>query len=297
MKNEVVIASIVQLPKITEKIKEIGEELDKRLSDLNLDNLICNENTRKDIKDLKIQLGKELKEFENQRKDIKNKIMAPYEAFNKIYEEEIKKRYQEADNILKIKIDYVEDEIKNRTEQLAREFFDEYKKSKSVIDDSYLKFEELDLKIGLNDLTDKGQLVKKVKDAIIEKVDNVERDINTIRSMDNSGEILVKYLKTKNLSIAIREVNDRHVILEQVQRDYNIEREIKIQEEQVVEKVDEALQAPVEVQTTIDDFEEQVQTKVELLEAKFKVVTTRENLEYLVKIMKERGMAYESITE
>src|SRR5699024_1055258 len=106
--------------------------------------------------------------------------------------------------------------------------------------------EELDLKIGLNDLTDKGQLVKKVKDAIIEKVDNVERDINTIRSMDNSGEILVEYLKTKNLSIAIREVNDRHVILEQVQRDYNIEREIKIQEEQVVEKVDEALQAPVE---------------------------------------------------
>lgn len=297
MKNEVVIASIVQLPKITEKIKEIGEELDKRLSDLNLDNLICNENTRKDIKDLKIQLGKELKEFENQRKDIKNKIMAPYEAFNKIYEEEIKKRYQEADNILKIKIDYVEDEIKNRTEQLAREFFDEYKKSKSVIDDSYLKFEELDLKIGLNDLTDKGQLVKKVKDAIIEKVDNVERDINTIRSMDNSGEILVEYLKTKNLSIAIREVNDRHVILEQVQRDYNIEREIKIQEEQVVEKVDEALQAPVEVQTTIDDFEEQVQTKVELLEAKFKVVTTRENLEFLVKIMKERGIRYEPITE
>lgn len=297
MKNEVVIASIVQLPKITEKIKEIGEELDKRLSDLNLDNLICNENTRKDIKDLKIQLGKELKEFENQRKDIKNKIMAPYEAFNKIYEEEIKKRYQEADNILKIKIDYVEDEIKNRTEQLAREFFDEYKKSKSVIDDSYLKFEELSLKIGLNDLTDKGQLIKKVKDFIIEKVDNVERDINTIRSMDNSGEILVEYLKTKNLSIAIREVNDRHVILEQVQRDYDIEREVKIQEEQAVEKVDEVLQAPVEVQTTIDDFEEPVQTKVELLEAKFKVVTTRENLEYLVKIMKERGIRYEPITE
>lgn len=297
MKNEVVIASIVQLPKITEKIKEIGEELDKRLSDLNLDNLICNENTRKDIKELKIELGKELKEFENQRKDIKNKIMAPYEAFNKIYEEEIKKRYQEADNILKIKIDYVEDEIKNRTEQLAREFFGEYKKSKSVIEDDYLKFEELSLKIGLNDLTDKGQLIKKVKDFIIEKVDNVERDINTIRSMDNSGEILVEYLKTKNLSIAIREVNDRHVILEQVQRDYDIEREVKIQEEQAVEKVDEVLQAPVEVQTTIDDFEEPVQTKVELLEAKFKVVTTRENLEYLVKIMKERGIRYEPITE
>ena len=297
MKNEVVIASIVQLPKITEKIKEIGEELDKRLSDLNLDNLICNENTRKDIKDLKIQLGKELKEFENQRKDIKNKIMAPYEAFNKIYEEEIKKRYQEADNILKIKIDYVEDEIKNRTEQLAREFFDEYKKSKSVIEDDYLKFEELSLKIGLNDLTDKGQLVKKVKDAIIEKVDKVEQDISTIKTMDNSDEIFVEYLKNKNLPIAIKNVNDRHLVLGQIRRIEKSAKETVEIEEQVVEKVDEVLQAPVEEQTTIDDFEEPVQTKEELLEAKFKVVTTRENLEYLVKIMKDRGMTYESITE
>ena len=297
MKNEVVIESIVQLPKITEKIKEIGEELDKRLSDLDLDNLICDENTRKDIKELKIELGKELKEFENQRKDIKDKIMAPYEAFNEIYEEEIKKRYQEAENILKIKIDYVEDEIKNRTEQLAREFFDEYKKSKSVIEDDYLKFEELSLKIGLNDLTDKGQLVKKVKDAIIEKVDKVEQDISTIKTMDNSDEILVEYLKSKNLPIAIKDVNDRHLVLNQMRRIEESAKETVEIEEQVVEKVDEVLQAPVEVQTTIDDFEEPVQTKAELLEAKFKVVTTRENLEYLVKIMKERGMAYESITE
>ena len=297
MKNEVVIESIVQLPKITEKIKEIGEELDKRLSDLDLDNLICDENTRKDIKELKIELGKELKEFENQRKDIKDKIMAPYEAFNEIYEEEIKKRYQEAENILKIKIDYVEDEIKNRTEQLAREFFDEYKKSKSVIEDDYLKFEELSLKIGLNDLTDKGQLVKKVKDAIIEKVDKVEQDISTIKTMDNSDEILVEYLKSKNLPIAIKDVNDRNLVLNQMRRIEECAKESVEIEEQVVEKVDEVLQAPVEVQTTIDDFEEPVQTKAELLEAKFKVVTTRENLEYLVKIMKERGMAYESITE
>lgn len=297
MKNEVVIASIVQLPKITEKIKEIGEELDKRLSDLDLDNLICDENTRKDIKELKIELGKELKEFENQRKDIKDKIMAPYEAFNEIYEEEIKKRYQEAENILKIKIDYVEDEIKNRTEQLAREFFDEYKKSKSVIEDDYLKFEELSLKIGLNDLTDKGQLVKKVKDAIIEKVDKVEQDISTIKTMDNSDEIFVEYLKNKNLPIAIKNVNDRHLVLGQIRRIEKSAKETVEIEEQVVEKVDEVLQAPVEEQTTIDDFEEPVQTKEELLEAKFKVVTTRENLEYLVKIMKDRGMTYESITE
>lgn len=297
MKNEIEIAVIDQLPKITERIKEVGGELDKRLKSLHLDTIECNEENRKELKNLRADVKAELQIYEEQRKMIKQKITEPYEIFNKTYEQEIKVKFQQADLILKTKIDEVEGGIKNRIEQLAREFFEEYKKSKSTIEENYLNFNELNLKLGLSDLTEKGLLVKKVKDTIIEKVDNVERDINTIRSMDNSDEILVEYLKNKNLSLAIKEVNDRHFILEQVKRDYDIEREEKVQEEQVVEKVDEVLQAPVEEQTTIDDFEEPVQTKAELLEAKFKVVTTRENLEYLVKIMKERGMAYESITE
>ena len=297
MKNEIEIAVIDQLPKITERIKEVGGELDKRLKSLHLDTIECNEENRKELRNLRADVKAELQIYEEQRKMIKQKITEPYEIFNKTYEQEIKVKFQQADLILKTKIDEVEGGIKNRIEQLAREFFEEYKKSKSTIEENYLNFNELNLKLGLSDLTEKGLLVKKVKDTIIEKVDNVERDINTIRSMDNSDEILVEYLKNKNLSLAIKEVNDRHFILEQVKRDYDIEREEKVQEEQVVEKVDEVLQAPVEEQTTIDDFEEPVQTKAELLEAKFKVVTTRENLEYLVKIMKERGMAYESITE
>lgn len=297
MKNEIEIAVIDQLPKITERIKEVGGELDKRLKSLHLDTIECNEENRKELKNLRADVKAELQIYEEQRKMIKQKITEPYEIFNKTYEQEIKVKFQQADLILKTKIDEVEGGIKNRIEQLAREFFEEYKKSKSTIEENYLNFNELNLKLGLSDLTEKGLLVKKVKDTIIEKVDNVERDINTIRSMDNSDEILVEYLKNKNLSLAIKEVNDRHFILEQVKRDYDIEREEKVQEEQVVEKVDEVLQAPVEEQTTIDDFEEQVQTKVELLEAKFKVVTTRENLEFLVKIMKERGIRYEPITE
>ena len=297
MKNEIEIAVIDQLPKITERIKEVGGELDKRLKSLHLDTIECNEENRKELKNLRADVKAELQIYEEQRKMIKQKITEPYEIFNKTYEQEIKVKFQQADLILKTKIDEVEGGIKNRIEQLAREFFEEYKKSKSTIEENYLNFNELNLKLGLSDLTEKGLLVKKVKDTIIEKVDNVERDINTIRSMDNSDEILVEYLKNKNLSLAIKEVNDRHFILEQVKRDYDIEREEKVQEEQVVEKVDEVLQAPVEEQTTIDDFEEPVQTKAELLEAKFKVVTTRENLEYLVKIMKERGIRYESITE
>ncbi len=286
------IAVVEQLPIIAEKLKKVGEELDKRINELHLDSLVCNEETRKEIKNLRTQIGTEFKECENQRKTIKNQIMTPYEEFNKIYEEEIKARYQQADLILKTKIDEVENSIKEKTKELALEYFNEYKTSKTVIKDNYLSFEELNLSIGLDGLTDKGLLVKKYKDAIIEKVDNVERDIETINTMEHNDEILAEYLKNKNLSLAIKEANDRHVILAQVQKDYEVVQEEQKQEEQVVEKVEEVLSAPVEEQTTIEEFAEE-----ELLEAKFRVVTTRDNLKFLVRVMEERGMTYESITE
>ena len=294
MKNE--IAIIEQLPKITEKIKEVGAELDKRLEDLKLDSLVCNEETRKSIKELRTNLSSELKDFESQRIEIKAKINEPYDAFDKAYEEEIKTKYQQADLTLKAKIDEVENELKAKARKLALEYFNEYKASKVNLKDNYLSFEELNLSINLDALTDKGALVKKYRDAIVEKVDNVERDIETINIMVHNDEILDEYLKNKNLSLAIKEVNDRHVILDQVQRDYEIVQEKQKQEEQVIEKVEEVLSAPIEEQTYFDDFTEQEKVE-ELFEAKFRVVTTQDNLMYLVHVMKERGMTYESITE
>ena len=286
MKNE--IAIIEQLPKITEKIKEVGAELDKRLEDLKLDSLVCNEETRKSIKELRTNLSSELKDFENQRKEIKAKINEPYETFNKAYEEEIKTKYQQADLTLKTKIDEVENGLKEKARKLALEYFNEYKASKVNLKDNYLSFEELNLSIGLDALTDKGALVKKYRDAIAEKVDNVERDIETINTMTHNGEILVEYLKNKNLSLAIKEVNDRHVILDQVQRDYEIVQEKQKQEEQAIEKVEEVLSAPVEEQTYFDDFTEQEKVE-EMYEMTFTVKATLPKLKELKNYLIKEG--------
>ena len=291
------IAVVKQLPKITDKIKEIGESLEERLDNLELDNLICNEETRKEIADLRAALKKEQTEYETQRKKIKNEILKPYEDFNKIYNENIKVKYDEAITILTSKISVVENEIKENTKSKMIEFFEEYRQANSI-DAEWLKFEDLNISIGINQLTPKGELVKKVKDVIKDSIEKFVACIETIKTMQFSDEILVEYLKTKNLSIAIKEVNDRHSILEQVQRDYEVVQEVQQAEEQIIEKVDDVLQAPVEIneeQMSIYDFEQPNQE--ELLETKFKVITTRENLKYLVKVMKERGMKYEPITD
>lgn len=294
MKNE--IAVVEQLPKIIDKMEEIGTDLEKRLEELKLDELVCTEETRKGITDLRTSLKKEQAEFENQRKNIKNEIMAPYEEFNKIYDANIKSKYTNAIAVLTEKIAVVENTIRENTRTKMIEFFEE-KRNASNIKPEWLSFDELNTKIGINQLTPKGELVKKVKDEINDAVETIKTCIDTINSMQNKEEILVEYLKHKNLQMAIKEVNDRHEILNQVQRDYEAVEEIQVQEEQAVEKVNEVLETPVEGQMSIDDFEEEeVQEPVEeLLEAKFKAVTTRDNLMFLVHVMKERGIYYESI--
>lgn len=294
MRNE--IAVVEQLPKIIDKMEEIGTDLEKRLEELKLDELVCTEETRKVITDLRTSLKKEQAEFENQRKNIKNEIMAPYEEFNKIYDANIKSKYTNAISVLTEKIAVVENTIRENTKTKMVEFFEE-KRNASNIKPEWLSFDELNTKISINQLTPKGELVKKVKDEINDAVETIKTCIDTINSMQNKEEILVEYLKHKNLQMAIKEVNDRHEILNQVQRDYEAVEEIQVQEEQSIEKVNEVLEAPFEGQMSIDDFEEEeVQEPVEeLLEAKFKVVTTRDNLMFLVHVMKERGIYYESI--
>ena len=285
------IAVIEQLPVITEQIKMIGEKLDKRLESLNLDNIVCNEETKKEIKDLKATLGKELKEFETQRKNIKTKIMEPYEIFNKTYEEQIKTKYENADEILKNKINEVESAIKHNAEVKMKEYFEEYKKSKSIIQDSYLEFHELNIKIDLSCLTKTGVLAKKVKDEINQKVDEIEKNIKTISTMENKDEILVEYLKNKDLSLAIKEVNDRYFALDALKRIEESAKETVELEEKAISKVDDVLSAPeaIEGQMSIDDFEEQE----EILEMTFTVRGTLIQLKQIKQFLEDGGYEYE----
>lgn len=272
------IAVVNQLPKITDKIEEIGKSLEERLENLGLDNLICNEETRKEIADLRTSLKKEQTEYETQRKNIKNVILKPYEEFNKVYDENIKTKYDEAINILTSKIGVVENEIKENTRSKMIEFFEEYREF-NLIKSDWITFEELGVKIGINQLTPKGELVKKVKDEIIEKITQVKSNIDTISTMENSEEILAEYIKHKDLGQAIRVVNDRHMILETIKIS---NQEIKQKEEikkETIEKVNKVLQAPI--------------AEGKLYTVKFSITSTKDKLTELKKFLVEGGYKYE----
>ena len=282
------IAVIKQLPVITEKIKEVGKELDDRLEKLDLDNLVCDENSKKEIKSLKVELGKEFKEFENQRKEIKNKIMEPYEAFNKTYEEEIKVKYQNADRTLGDKINEVESELKHKKEVEVKEYFEELLESNNI---DFIEFHQTNITITLT------STLKKLKEQAKDFVDNVVKELAIIDTQDYKDEILIEYKKDLNLNKAVLDVVNRHKELDELERIKESAKETVELEEKAIEKVDEVLQAPteedvIEGQISIDEFEQE-----EVFETTFKVRGTGLQIRELKMFLENGGFEYESITE
>ena len=282
------IAVIKQLPVITEKIKEVGKELDDRLEKLDLDNLVCDENSKKEIKSLKVELGKEFKEFENQRKEIKNKIMEPYEAFNKTYEEEIKVKYQNADRTLGDKINEVESELKHKKEVEVKEYFEELLESNNI---DFIEFHQTNITITLT------STLKKLKEQAKDFVDNVVKELAIIDTQDYKDEILIEYKKDLNLNKAVLDVVNRHKELDELERIKESAKETVELEEKAIEKVDEVLQAPteedvIEGQISIDEFEQE-----EVFETTFKVRGTGLQIRELKMFLENGGFDYESITD
>lgn len=275
------IAVIKQLPIITEKIKEVGKELDERLEKLDLDNLVCDESSKKEIKSLKVELGKEFKEFENQRKEIKTKIMEPYEIFNKTYEEEIKGKYQKADEILGNKINEVESVLKHQKEVEVKEYFEELLKSNKI---DFIEFHQLNLNITLT------ATVKKIKEQVKDFVDNIIKELDIINTQDYKEEILVEYKKELKLNESILDVVNRHKALEELERTKESAKETLKLEEQAIEKVDKVLQAPTETES-IDDFNE------DIYETKFIIRGTIDQIKKVKEFLENGGFDYESITE
>ena len=282
------IAVIKQLPVITEKIKEVGKELDDRLEKLDLDNLVCDENSKKEIKSLKVELGKEFKEFENQRKEIKNKIMEPYEAFNKTYEEEIKVKYQNADRILGDKINEVESELKYKKELEVKEYFEELLESNNI---DFIEFHQTNITINLT------STLKKLKEQVKDFVDNVVKELAIIDTQDYKDEILIEYKKDLNLNKAVLDVVNRHKELDELERIKESAKETVELEEKAIEKVDEVLQAPteedvIEGQMSIDEFNQE-----EIYETTFKVRGTLMQIKEIKDFLENGGFEYESITD
>ena len=283
---------VKQLPQIEEHLKELSIDIDKKVE--NAKSLICTEENVKTIKQVRADLNKEFKEVEQQRKRVKEQILAPYMQFEEIYKTYISDKYKGADSDLKTKIDTTENELRERKEQETRDYFEEYKQSLSI---DFIKFEDAKIKVGLAD--SKTSLKKQAKDFI----DRVNTDLATIMLQEHKEEILVEYKQNGYvLSTAISTVINRMKAVEETKKKQEELKQKQLEEAQRI--ADENIKAQTEAtKQALDNFrvtEQEVlqaptieEKQEEVLTLKFTVRGTRTKLRALKEFLMNGGYEYE----
>lgn len=202
--NEELI-TLKQAPIIVyEKIKAVGQQIEAKISELNLDNQLVTEDTLKSAKNTRTMLRKELAVFEEQRKFIKEQVNAPYEAFEKAYKEHIKIHYDKADSTLISKIDEVQNRLLNDKRGRIKDYFTELCQSQGI---DFLIFERLPLNIILSDSD------KKFKNEVANFVSEVSKSLQLIESLKEpdefKAEMLTEYKQTLDVTRAIQNAQYR----------------------------------------------------------------------------------------
>lgn len=269
-----------QLPQIEEHLKDLSTEIDEKVE--NAKSLVCTEESVKTIKQVRVNLNKEFKELEVQRKTVKEQILAPYMQFEEVYKTYISEKYKSADIELKQKIDSTENELKRQKEQEIRDYFEEYKTANNI---DFVTFEQARISVTLS------ASKKSLKEQTKAFIDKIVDDLKLIETQECKEEILVEYKQNLNVSRAIQEVANRHKLLEE---------EKKKQEEKVVtivsnenheitkeshEQLEQVFNKPLERP------EEQKQEPI--LTLKFTVKGTRTKLKELKKFLEDGGYDYE----
>lgn len=184
---------------IYEKIKAVGQQVETKIAELNLDNQLVTDKTLKSAKDTRATLRKELAVFEEQRKFIKEQVNAPYEAFEKAYKEHIKVHYDKADSTLKSKIDEVQNRLLDDKRGRIKDYFKEFCAAQGI---DFLIFERLPLNITLSDSD------KKFKNEVANFVSEVSKSLQVIESLNEANEfkaeILTDYKQTLDITRAIQ---------------------------------------------------------------------------------------------
>lgn len=272
---------IKQLPQIEEHLKELSAEIDEKVEKAR--RLICTEENVKAIKEVRADLNKEFKEVEQQRKTVKEQILAPYIKFEEIYKQYISDKYQSADNDLKQKIDSIEAELKLKKEQEIKEYFDEYKVANNI---DFITYKQANINVTLT------ASMKSLKEQVKLFIDKIVDDLKLIETQEHKAEILVEYKQNLNISNAITTVANRFKAIEEEKKKQEEQKTITIvmneQHEiskESYEQLENIFNKPLE--------QPKEEKQEEILTLRFTVKATKTKLKELKEFLINGGYEYE----
>ena len=269
MNNELIV--LEQLPIIKATLENLSVEIKEKVDRAN--SLIVNEETVKEVKQVRADLNKEFNELESQKKAVKNAIMAKYDEFEEIYKENVSNLYKDADTQLKGKIDSVENQLKQEKIDELELFAKQHIEFNDL--DHIISFEDIPLNVTLS------ASMKFLKEQVLAFINKTLEEIKLIELEEYKDEILVEYKNTLDFAKSKLAVVQRHKQLEEL---HNKQKEVQLQiddEARIVEKVEE-ITAPKEI---IEDED--------ILKVTFTITTTKSNLVKLKEFLKENEIDYE----
>ena len=275
MSNQELIV-VKQLPQIEEHLKELSLDVDKKVE--NAKNLVCTEENVTTIKQIRASLNKEFKEVEQQRKIVKEQILAPYMQFEEIYKTYISDKYKSADNDLKVKIDSIENELKVKKEQEIKDYFEEYKTANNI---DFITYEQTKINTTLS------ASMKSLKEQAKQFIDKIVDDLKLIETQEHKTEILVEYKQTLNVSQAITSVTNRFKAIEEEKKKIEQEKELQ---KFVVDTAKESDKYSEQIILNSPSVEEKTEG---ILTLKFTVRGTRTKLRELKQFLENGGYDYE----
>ncbi len=266
------LMQIKQLPVIEEQLKNVSKVIDERVK--NATSLVCTDETVKAVKEIRANLNKDYKDFEEQRKMIKEQILKPYTDFEDVYKKCVADKFRNADITLKGKIELVEKELKDKKEQEVKDYFEEYKTANNI---DFITYEQARINVTLS------ASMKSLKEQVKQFIDKIVDDLKLIDTQEHKTEILVEYRNTLNISNAITTVANRFKAIEEEKKKQ--EEFMKESTKTVIipkEEMQEILQAP-----KVEEKQE------DILILKFTVKGTRTKLKELKEFLKNGGYDYE----
>ena len=277
MNNEII--KVTQLPIIVEQLHEVKAEVTAKVEQAL--SLICTEETVKDVKNVRSELNKELKDYEDRRKAVKTAIMKPYNDFEEIYKDCISDTYKKADAELKNKIDSVENELKEQKKAEVKAYFDEYLQSKGI---DFITFKNANINVTLS------ASMKSLKEQAKAFVDKIVDDLNLIDTQEHKDEILYEYKQSLNVSNAITTVANRYKAIEEAKAREEERKAREQAESEAATKVESVVEAvaPPTVEPIAPPVEEE-----KTYTLKFIVRGTMPQLKALKEFLNNRGYDYE----
>lgn len=231
------------------------------------------------VKAIRADLRRQFDSLEDQRKQVKAAVMAPYLAAEKEYREKIADPFKEADSALKSWSDTYQSRIKAACRKELEDYFNELC---SALHIDFLSFDQAGVVVDMATATLKDP--KKARNAIHDFLNRVSDDLTAICSMENASEVLAEYKLTLSVASAIAAVNDRH------------KRQVKADAD-VVAKKDRDRQQKESVSALHVEAPEILPANEDIYEAVFSVTGTLAQLRALKAFLDGSGYTYQEVTD